>query len=236
MHISDPWRAVQAAYRLLVQIARLPLARLRFELALNPRQVQAAYRHFTKPHPRFPVVRNKSLGIALIKLSDFATPDAYRQTMQQKDYAAYHSKKAQARGYTVAEIDRNRYIDDIYHINTSLTMRQGRPMDAAYLERHEHYEAQQNFRYYGVLNAKGRLVAYCNIGIYGDFAATDQVLGYKNNDGVMYLLLMEIVCRLIAEGKLSYFMYDTYLGAQPGLRSFKQRLGFQPYRIRFSLQ
>jgi hypothetical protein len=30
-------------------------------------------------------------------------------------------------------------------------------------------------------------------------------------------------------------MYDTYLGALPGLREFKRKLGFQPYRIRYAL-
>ena len=232
MNISDTLRML----RLAADIVRLPLARLHFSTALNPALVRRTYAAFTKPHPRYRVVRNKSLGIALIDLRAFGSGDDYLRSLQQKDYAGYHSKRARTRGYTVAEIDRNDYIEDIHSINTSLDERQGRPMDPAYADKTEHYEAEDNFRYYGVLDKKGRLVAYCDVGIYGDFAATDRLLGYRNTDGVMYLLLAHIACRLIDDGRLRYFMYDTYLGALPGLRRFKQKLGFQPYRIRFSIQ
>jgi hypothetical protein len=51
----------------------------------------------------------------------------------------------------------------------------------------------------------------------------------------MYLLLLEIICRLIEEREVDYFMYDTFLGAQPGLRDFKRRVGFRPYRARYEL-
>jgi hypothetical protein len=231
MNISEPLRAL----RLIADIARLPTARLRFKADLNPELIRRTHALFTKPHPRYRVVRNKSLGIALIDLRAFADGDAYLQSVQQKDYAGYQSKRARARGYTVAEIDRNDYIEDIHSINTSLNQRQGRPMDPAYADKTEHYVAVDSFRYYGVLDKDGHLVAYCDVGIYGDFAATDRLLG-KNSDGVMYLLLADIVCRLIDDGRLRYFMYDTYLGVLPGLREFKKKLGFQPYRIRFSIQ
>jgi hypothetical protein len=51
----------------------------------------------------------------------------------------------------------------------------------------------------------------------------------------MYLLLADIACRLIDDGRYNYFMYDTYLGARPGLREFKKKLGFQPYVIHYSI-
>jgi hypothetical protein len=51
----------------------------------------------------------------------------------------------------------------------------------------------------------------------------------------MYLLLLEIICQCIGEGDLDYFMYDSFFGVRPGLRSFKRRLGFPPYRVRYSL-
>lgn len=107
-------------------------------------------------------------------------------------------------------------------------------MDPAYTGRTEHYVAVDSFRYYGVLDAGGKLVAYCDLGIYGDFAATDRLLGIKT-DGVMYLLLADIACRLIDEHRYNYLMYDTYLGALPGLREFKRKLGFAPYRIRYAI-
>jgi hypothetical protein len=34
-------------------------------------------------------------------------------------------------------------------------------------------------------------------------------------------------------GPVRWLMYDTWFGAPPGLRSFKERLGFAPYRVRW---
>jgi hypothetical protein len=193
------------------------------------------FTYFTKPHPRYKLIRNKSVGIALIDLTTFPDRDAYISSVSRKDEAAHHGKRALRRGYIFQEIDRNNYIDDIHAINTSSTKRQGRPMDHAYLEKPHRYETNPHFRYFGVTDSNGVLVAYCNIAIYGNFAATDRLLGYKNNDGTMYLLLVEIICLLINEGPVRYFMYDTFFGAQEGLRNFKRRLGFQPYRVCYSL-
>lgn len=228
------WPAVQARLRLLGDIVRLPRARLRFDAALNPDLIRRTHASFTMPHPRYRIVRNKSLGVALIDLRPFGSGADYLQSVAQKDHAGYQARRARARGYTVAEIDRNDYIDDIHRINTSQQVRQGRPMDPAYADRTDHFVAVASFRYYGVLDAGGKLVAYCDLGIYGDFAATDRVLGV-NSDGVMYLLLADVACRLIDEHRYNYLMYDTYLGALPGLREFKRKLGFAPYRIRYAI-
>jgi hypothetical protein len=78
-------------------------------------------------------------------------------------------------------------------------------------------------------------LAYCAMGRYSNFVATDQLMGYKNQDGIMYPLPSTIICRLIEEVDIDYFMYDTYLGAKSGLRDFKRRVGFQPYRARYAL-
>jgi len=235
MNISDHIARLRETLRLAAQIARLPRARLRFDTALNPELVRRTHRLFTQPHPRYRLVRNKSLGIALLDLRAYDSGAAYLHALRRRDYAGYHSRRARERGYTVAEIDRNDYVDDIHHINTSADARQGRPMDPAYAARIARYEPVDGLRHYGVLDKDGRLVAYGDVGVYGDFAATDRLLGYKNNDGVMYLLLADIACRLIDDGRLNYLMYDTYLGALPGLRNFKRKLGFQPYRIHYSI-
>ncbi|HEX8405435.1 MAG TPA: hypothetical protein VF670_12510 [Duganella sp.] len=236
MNLSDLYQRLQSTLRLLGDILRLPKARLRFDTALNPELVRRVHRLFTKPHPRCPLVRHKSLGIALIDLRAFASGEAYLHALRKRDYAGYHSRRARERGYTVVEIDRNDYIDDIHLINISLAQRQGRPMDPAYATKTEYYDPADGLRHFGVLDSNGRLVAYSDVGIYGDFAATNRLLGVKNSDGVMYLLLADVACRLIDAGSLNYFMYDTYLGALPGLRDFKRKLGFQPYRIHYSIR
>jgi hypothetical protein len=182
-----------------------------------------------------PLIGNKTIGIALVDLSNFKTANDYLATVSRKDYAGWHGKRAKKRGYSVREIDRNRYVEDIHAINTSLAQRQGRPMDAAYLAKTGRYDDRPHFRYFGAIDSDGRLAAYCNLGVFGNFAATDRLLAHKNGDGAMYLLLSEIVCRLVDEKRLDYLMYDTYLGAGPGLRSFKRRLGFKPYNVHYTI-
>ncbi|PWF48710.1 hypothetical protein [Massilia glaciei] len=221
--------------KLGLTVAQLPLARLRFKKQINPDLINNTYSTFTKPHARFKFISNKTLGIALVDLSQFKTSDVYLDTVKQRDYGAFHRKRAKSRGYTIKKINRNDFIDEIHAINTSTAIRQGRPMDETYLIKKTDYPEQDGAVCIGALDREGRLVAYCNYLVLGNFASTDQLLGYKNGDGVMHYLLVEIICRLIDDGGLDYFMYDTYLGAQPGLQDFKRRIGFKPHRARYSM-
>jgi hypothetical protein len=52
----------------------------------------------------------------------------------------------------------------------------------------------------------------------------------------MHLLIVDIVARLIERQRVRYVMYDTFFGAQSGLQSFKRIVGFEPYRVKYSLQ
>jgi hypothetical protein len=109
-------------------------------------------------------------------------------------------------------------------------------MDQHYTDKVLHFDRLKHFRYYGVLNGDGKLVAYSMMGMYGDFAGFSTLIGMRNNDGIMHLLVSEVAGRLIDEGAVNYLMYDTFFGARPGLRQFKTILGFQPYRVKYSLQ
>lgn len=223
-------------YELAVSIARLPIARLEFRLAINPDDVGKMHRHFTRRHPRYLVFQNKSLGAALVDLSKFRTREEYMDTVKGRNSAEHHARKARSKGYRVVEIDRNDYIDEIHAINTSVETRQGRPMDAAYQEKITHYPFDKNFKYYGVLNAAGKLAAYGDLGLYGNFVAFNRVIGIRNNDGAMHLMVTEIICRMIEARHVTYIMYDTCFGASEGLLAFKKMLGFEPYRAKYSLQ
>jgi hypothetical protein len=223
-------------YAMLLQILRLPVARLHFQLQIEPNDVSATYRYYTKRHPRYKVIKNKTLGAALLDLSVFDTRDKYLEHIRGKNWGGFHAKRARARGYAFTEIDRNRYVDEIHAINTSVEQRQGRPMDQHYLEKKHHFDDLKNFKYYGIVNPDGKLMAYANLGLYGNFESFSELMGHRNNDGVMHLLIVEVVCRLIDEGRIQYLMYDTFFGAQPGMQLFKKILGFQPYRAKYSLQ
>lgn len=221
---------------LAFDIAKLPVARLQFYVNLNPVEVGKMHRYFTMPHPRYKIFQNKSLGAALVDLTRYRSREAYVNSIKGRNSAEQHARKARSRGYTVVEINRNDYIDDIYQINTSLSIRQGRPIDTIYLEKVTHYIAEKNFTYYGILSAEGILMAYGDVGHYGNFSAFNRVIGVRNNDGIMHLLISEIVCQMMEKRGCRYLMYDTYFGASPGLRAFKTMLGFEPYRAKYSIQ
>lgn len=223
-------------FDLLIQIAKLPVVDLCFKLDMNPDDVMSTYRYYTKPHPKYKIFKNKSLGLALIDLSRFSSSKEYIEKFKSKGEAAFHAKKARSKGYTLCEIDRNDYIDQIHEINTSLDIRQGQAMPESYLNKNNYFEPIKNYKYYGVLNKEGRLMAYCNFGIYGDFAAFSQFIGHRSNDGFMHFMLVEIICRFIDERKIRYLIYDTWFGAQPGLKKFKANAGFEPYRAKYSIQ
>lgn len=217
------------------ELPRMPRVDLEFHSAIHAENISATYLAFTKPHPRYRLIKNKTVGIALIDLRKFKTREDYLDTVKKKDFAAYHARRCVMRGYRVEHIERNRFVDEIHAINNSAETRQGRPMDDAYRTRETSFEDHPHFGYFGVMDKQGKLVGYCNVAVLGNFAATQRLLGYKNNDGFMYLLLTEIVCSLIEQKTVNFLMYDTYLGARPGLRNFKRKLGFSPYLARYSL-
>ncbi|MDL2354119.1 MAG: hypothetical protein QFF03_02550 [Pseudomonadota bacterium] len=221
---------------LVASIARMPVARLDFHLAINPDDVGKMHRHFTRRHPRYVVFQNKSLGAALVDLNKFATRDAYLATIKGRNSGEHLARKAKAKGYLVVEIDRNRFIDDIHAINTSVEVRQGRTMDAAYRDKVLHFNHDKNYKYYGVINPAGKLVAYGDLGLYGNFVAFNRVIGLRNNDGIMHLMVTEIICHMIEAHQVRYVMYDTCFGASAGLLGFKKMLGFEPYRAKYTLQ
>lgn len=221
---------------ILIQLTRLPVAHLHFHLEINPDNVTSTYKYYTKPHTKYKIIKNKTLGAALVDLRKFSTQEEYLKNISGRNHGAQFAKKAKSRGYIFREIDRNNYIDDIHKINTSLETRQGTSMPEAYLKKNNNYESLKNFKYYGALNSEGKLMAYCNLGFYGNFAAFSRLLGYRNNDGAMHLLVTEVICDLLKDDAIKYLMYDTFFGAQPGLKTFKTILGFKPYRAKYSIK
>ncbi len=222
-------------FELLKTIVRLPVAQLVFDARIEPVNVVSTYRYYTKRHPKYKLIQNKSWGAALIDLRRFADRDSYLDTIKAKNCGAWHAKRARARGYMLSEIDRNDHVDAIHDINNSVEQRQGRVMDQQYQEKQLYFDRLANFRYYGVFDAGGKLMAYACIGYYGNFYSFSQLIGYRNNDGIMHLLVTDVVSRLIDERKASYLMYDTFFGALPGMQQFKTILGFQPFRVRYSI-
>lgn len=200
-------------------------------------QYKATYQYFTKLH-RFKLFKNKTLGVALIDLKLYDNFFQYYQSINGKNSAAYYSRKALKREYTFIEISRNDYINDIHEINTSSEIRQGRVMSSGYLKKIDSYEDDSNYKYYGVIDKNKKLLAYCNIGFYGEFALVSTLLGHKKylNDGIMYLMLIEFNKVLFEEYRdrgYNYIMYDTFFGASNGLKKFKSKLGYKAYKVKW---
>ena len=55
----------------------------------------------------------------------------------------------------------------------------------------------------------------------------------------MYLLISEVIRDMILQklviGYPNWIMYDTFFGASDGLKYFKERLGFKPYKVNWRL-
>jgi hypothetical protein len=150
-------------FKTAIEAIQLPLLRLHFQENAAIPEISEMFFHFTKRHPRYKLIRNKSIGMALVDLRQYSDRGEYLSSVSHKDQGAYHGKRAMRRGFVFREIDQNSYIDDIHAINTSVTERQGRPMDAVYFEKPEFYEKKPHFRYFGILDQQGILVAYCKL-------------------------------------------------------------------------
>lgn len=222
-------------YNTVKQIVTLPKATLSFRSDIDPVNIVATYHYYTKWHPRYKFIRHKTLGAALIDLQEIDTREKYLALAKGKNGGAHHAKRARARGYVFSKIDRNDHVDSIHRIHTSSASRQGRPMDASYQRKINHFDSAPHFRCFGIINENGELVAYATIGLFGNFCGFSQLIGFRNNEGIMHLLLFEIVCSLIEQQQVRYVMYDTFFGALPGMRLFKTMLGFRPYRAKYVL-
>ena len=81
-------------------------------------------------------------------------------------------------------------------------------------------------------------MSYVDVNICGEVAMVNRLLGHGKylNDGIMYLLLIDVAGVMFAERATKYFMYDMYFGASKGLRLFKEKLGFSPFWVRWVCQ
>ena len=76
----------------MLEVARLPVATLRFDTRYHPEDVRNTHRSFTRPHPRYKVIGHKQLGVALIDLRQL-------QGTYPAGSAANYVGKARKRGY-----------------------------------------------------------------------------------------------------------------------------------------
>lgn len=216
----------------LKQIRELPVTAITLDHSFEGNRL---FLHFTKRHPRFPIFRYKTLGVALIDRKPFANGEEYVRSVNGKNSAAYFMRKSVRAGYTFREIDPIASIDAIYAVNISAEVRQGRVMDESYRKKFTDYPVNPNNSYYGVF-LNDILVAYLWVVRSGELAVLNRLLGHADhlNNGVMYHLVTGFVEQEFnSESSVKFVMYDTFFGATDGLKMFKQRCGFKPWRVKW---
>jgi len=167
-------------------------------------------------------------------------PDTFEDWQAQHRTARKRAWRSERLGYRFAEIDRSKFNPDIHEINTSLPERQGRPMAAGYLRRHNHgplpaYRCDRHrVHTYGVVQ-DASLRAYLTLYRVGMLGLVSMILGHGDHlrNDVMYLLAAGTIEAQIPQGGILYYnRHDSGLG---GLRFFKERLGFHPADIEWLL-
>jgi hypothetical protein len=195
------------------------------------------FKYFSSPHPQFPLIPRKSLGAAMINLQESYAD--YRQS-KLRALAKRKLKSAKQRKYSYTKIDAISAIDQIMEINESRPERGGRPMPPLYFSRSEFEIIVRDIGNAHVVKCPaGKVVAYALVPNIGDLWTLDYVLGHGDhlNSGIMYLLMGHVIEEKFelarTAGNPKWIMYDTWLGANAGLRQFKAVLGFSPYWVRW---
>lgn len=231
---SWPVKVMKKIINIFLQIMRLPKVKIDMGSSST---AASQYRYFTRRHPKYRIFGNKTMGVMLIRSEDHDSFEGYLDTVNGKNSAAYYRRKAMKLGYRFSTIDRNKYVDDIYEINTSKSERQGKEMSESYQTKTEQYEENPDSAYFGVVNSEGKLVSYLWLNLAGEVAIISTLLGHGDflNDGIMYYIVAEAIGEALARPQVKYVMYDTYFGASEGLRKFKEKLGFQPHRVKWGI-
>jgi len=146
------------------------------------------------------------------------------------------NKKAQKNGIECKEFNWNDNLDDIYNINISSQVRQGRQMDKAYQEYPQKVKDQKRDDFDIVFIGAFKddiLVGYYELYIYGNFIMTNRILGHKEylKYGIMNLMVKYCVEYMI-KNNIKYLNYLTMQNRQNNsLSAFKYRVGFREYSL-----
>lgn len=180
--------------------------------------------------------RNYTRGVSILHL-----PPTYEEWRAEHRTARKRADRCARLGYRFDTIDRSEHNDAIHEINTSKQERQGRPMSAGYMRRHNHGAlpeypcARHRIHTYGVLDEGDTLRAYLSLYRVGDLALVSMILGHGahlRND-VMYLLAAGMIEEQIPLGGFGY--YNRHDSGTAGLVYYKERLGFRQEDVEWVL-
>jgi len=136
----------------------------------------------------------------------------------------------------------NYHLEEIYQINTSLPERQGKPMSPSYLTRPSAIQkpdvlclTQHRYVFIGGFNAESTLKAYCALAIVGEIGILNTIIGHCDSlsHGIMNGLIDYIVSYLKTSTGVKYLNYLDLINCGPGLKAFKESVGFRSMSCEF---
>lgn len=190
-------------------------------------------------HPKYKVIPRYRYGIAIMSLTK--TWSEYFKSLSGPAQRNY--RKALKNECVFKRIEYNDYLDDIYDIIHSTDIRQGEMR----VNNSDNYMIPNNdpksnttyhdYPYFGVL-LNNKLVAIGSCLIAGEYAELTTVYGNVKYQqlGIVPFMVINAVRMLIEEyTNVKYFGYDTYFGARVGMRRFKRKMLFSPFKVRWIL-
>jgi len=186
----------------------------------------------------FPLERQLSLGPYYL-CSVMELPGDIFQWRYAHRTARKRADRCHRRGYRFVDVNRHDREEEIFLINISAAIRQGRPMSASYMERSiypadEHYPCPRHgIHSYGIEEPDGTLVAYTFIYRAGQLALVSQILGHHDylRDEIMFLLWERMLQRELHEP--GFVVYNRHDSGTDGLRFFKERVGLAETPVRW---
>ncbi|MBK9399407.1 MAG: hypothetical protein IPN36_00705 [Bacteroidetes bacterium] len=214
-------------------IQKLPHAEIKIDTQAE--EGKRMFSYYTKRHPRFFIIRNKTIGVALLPLLSFDSFENYLSSVSGKNSAAYYARKAEKNGYAFRKIDPDVYADAIHQIHTSSNTRQGKSLTGTYLKPLLIYPKNEVNTYFGLFKGE-ELVAYLWLVRSGELITFNRLMGHADylKDGIMFMLVLKGVEQIFTlRDRPAYIMYDTLLAASDVLGLFNRRLGFKHYKVKW---
>jgi hypothetical protein len=149
-------------------------------------------------------------------------------------------RKSQKLNYVFKAFKYNDYLEDIYEVNISKSVRQGRPMTAGYLTPPpaigyvDKLCYKHQYMWFGMFDQNDTLRSYCALALVNEIAIINTIIGHGEYlpDGIMNGLIHGMVMYCLTT-PVEYMNYLTLEDCGPGLRRFKESVGFESMRVSF---
>ena len=194
--------------------------------------------YYVARHPRYRVIRRKTLGVALLEvppsLEDYLAGPARRELRSKR-------RRAARGGYRFVGVRAIEHLDAVIEINRSVPVRQEAPIPRWMTdERLVRRQFGDLPKMWAVVDASGTMRAYCDAPVLGEVTVLARILGHAEHlrHGIMDLLISGVVeeCAAVRarSGEPRWIEYGTLWSCTAGMADFKRRLGFRPYRVRWT--